>query len=163
MTNVDNNDVCIKALVSTIGLTHQTLFVCIIHIMVRISLSFLSVASAFAVASAAPFFTQQPFTGKPHCKSLRGRTPTALINHFATYVNSNPHLQYSFPKMTLSASATARLLSTSLSSFGAANSRPIYPERLPVIGLLEEPTATRTSSRSSSVLFHRTTSATPSS
>ncbi|KAF8982375.1 hypothetical protein BGZ52_001918 [Haplosporangium bisporale] len=33
--------------------------------MVRLSLSFLSVASAFAVASAAPFFSQQPFTGRP--------------------------------------------------------------------------------------------------
>ncbi|KAF9373295.1 hypothetical protein CPB97_000669 [Podila verticillata] len=33
--------------------------------MVRLSLSFLSVASAFAVASAAPFFAQQPFTSRP--------------------------------------------------------------------------------------------------
>lgn len=58
-----------KTSVSAISVTHQFFSSGIHHATVRLSLIFLSVASAFAVVSAAPLSSQKPFT-KLRCKSF---------------------------------------------------------------------------------------------
>ncbi|KAG0040008.1 hypothetical protein BGZ82_005820, partial [Podila clonocystis] len=50
--------------------------------MVRLSLSFMTVASAFAVASAAPFFVQNPFTDVP---SESRCLPEASIKEYRSF------------------------------------------------------------------------------